>query len=111
MGVEAREGRHLVSSGGLLPAGTGVDTSLEQHAGRLGHDRTTVRHWQSPIFAPEGYSGTPRQPTPRLLGPLLCAYHQSLSLVGVDQAGAGDSRWVPPRTARREHRRIAPTVE
>ena len=27
-GAEAREGRHLVSSGGLLPADTGVDTSL-----------------------------------------------------------------------------------
>ena len=29
-GAEAREGRHLVSSGGLLPAGTGVGTSFQQ---------------------------------------------------------------------------------
>ena len=43
-----------------------LDTSLEQRVGRLSHDRTTVRHWQSPIFTLEGYSGTPRQPTPRL---------------------------------------------
>ena len=71
-GAEARGGRHLVSSGGLLPAGTGVDTSLEQYVERLNRDRTTVRHWQSPIVTPEGYSGTPRQPTPRLLGQLLC---------------------------------------
>ena len=58
-GAEAREGRHLVSSGGLLPGGTGVDTSLEQYVGRLSHDRATVGHWQSPIFTPEGYLGTP----------------------------------------------------
>ena len=42
-------------------------TRPEQHVGRLDHDRTE-RHWQSPVFAPEGYSGTPRPPTPRLLG-------------------------------------------
>ena len=50
-GAGAREGRHLVSSGGLLPAGTGVDTSLEQYVVRINHDRTTVRQRQSPIFA------------------------------------------------------------
>ena len=44
-----------------------LDTSLEQHVGRLDRDRTG-RHWQRPVFAPEGYSGTPRQPTPCLLG-------------------------------------------
>ena len=45
-GAAPREGRHLVSSGGLLPADTGLDTSLEQRVGRLSQDRTTVRHWQ-----------------------------------------------------------------
>ena len=43
----------------------------------------------------------PRQPTPRLLGQLLCDYHQSLFLVEVDQAGAEDSRWVHSRPERR----------
>ena len=66
----AREAATLVSSGGLLPAGTGLDTSLDQHVGRLNHERTTVTHWQSP--------GTP-QPTPRLPGQLLCDYHQTFS--------------------------------
>ena len=42
----------------------------------------------------------PRQPTPRLLGQLLCGYHQSLPLVEVDQAGAGDSRWDHSRPVR-----------
>ena len=42
----------------------------------------------------------PRQPTPRLLGQLLCDYHQSLPLVEVDQAGVGDSRWVHSRSVR-----------
>ena len=48
------------------------DTSLEQYVGRLNHDRTTVRHWQSP--------SSPRRvkPTPRVLGQLLCDYHQPL---------------------------------
>ena len=41
----AREGRHLVSSGGLVPART-CWTHPEQHEGRLSHDRTTERHWQ-----------------------------------------------------------------
>ena len=50
----------------------------------------------------------PRQPTPRLLGQLLCDYHQSLPLVEVDQAGAGD--WVHSRTLCRRHRRITPTA-
>ena len=52
-----------------------LDTSLEQCVGRLSHDRTTVRYWQPPIFTPKSFSGTPRQPTPRLLGQLLCDYH------------------------------------
>ena len=54
----------------------------------------------------------PRQPTPRLLGQLLCDYHQSLSLVEVDQAGDGGLSLgpLPPRTACRRHRRIAPTA-
>ena len=43
----------------------------------------------------------PRQPTPRFLGQLLCDYQQSLSLVEVDQAGAGDTRWVHSRPVRR----------
>ena len=42
----------------------------------------------------------PRQPTPRLLAQLLCDYHQSLSIVEVDQAGAGGSRWVHSRPVR-----------
>ena len=45
-GAVPREGRHLVSSGGLVPAGTDLDTSLEQYVERLSHDRTTERHWQ-----------------------------------------------------------------
>ena len=45
-GAVPRKGRHLVSSGGLLPAGTGLDTSREQRVERLSHDRTTVRHRQ-----------------------------------------------------------------
>ena len=54
----------------------------------------------------------PRQPTPRLLGQLLCDYHQSLFLVEVDRARTGDSLGpLPSRTARRGHRRIAPTVQ
>ena len=32
------------------------------------------------------------------VGQLLCDYHQSLFLVEVDQAGAGDSRWSDPGT-------------
>ena len=54
----------------------------------------------------------PRQPTPRLLGQLLCDYHQSLPLVEVDQAGDGGLSLgpLPPRTACRRHRRIAPTA-
>ena len=43
----------------------------------------------------------PRQPTPRLLGQLLCDYHQSLCIVEFDQAGAGDFRWVHSRPVRR----------
>ena len=43
----------------------------------------------------------PRQPTLRLPGQLLCDYHQSLFLVEVDQAGAGDSRWVHSRPVQR----------
>ena len=78
-----------------------LDTSLEQCVGRLSHDRTTVRHWQSPTFAPEGYSGTPRQPAPRLLGQLPRDYLQSLSIVEVDQAGAGDSRCIHSRPVQR----------
>ena len=42
----------------------------------------------------------PRQPTPRLLGRLLCDCHQSLSIVEVDQARTGDSRWVHSRPVR-----------
>ena len=43
------------------------------------------------MFAPEGYSGTPRQPTPRLL-----------VLIGeFDQAGTRDSRWVHSRPVQR----------
>ena len=42
----------------------------------------------------------PRQPTPRLIGQLLCDYHQSLCMVEFDQAGAGDSRWVHSRPVR-----------
>ena len=43
----------------------------------------------------------PRQPTPRLLGQLLCDYHVSLSIVKFDQAGTGDSRWVHSRPVQR----------
>ena len=43
----------------------------------------------------------PRQPTPRLLGQLLCDYHQSLSMVELDQPETGDSRWVHSRAVRR----------
>ena len=42
----------------FVPAGPRWTLS-EQHVGRLDHDRTE-RHWQSPVFTPEGYSGTPR---------------------------------------------------
>ena len=42
-----------------------------------------------------------RQPTPRLPGQLLCDHNQSLFLVEVDQAGAGDTRWAHSRPARR----------
>ena len=102
---------NAASSGGLLPGKKGVDTSLEQCVGRLSHDRTTVRHLQSPIFAPEGCSGTPRQPTLRLQRQLLCDYHQHLLIGEFDQAGTGDTRWVHSRPVRgRKHRRTTPTV-
>ena len=43
----------------------------------------------------------PRQPTPRLLGQLLCDYHQTVLIGELDQAGTGDSRWVHYRPVRR----------
>ena len=41
---------------------------LLQHSPCETGTRTTERHWQSPVFAPKGYLGTPRPPTPRLQG-------------------------------------------
>ena len=43
----------------------------------------------------------PRQPTPRLLGQLLCDCNQSFCMVEFDQAGAGDSRGVHSRSVQR----------
>ena len=58
-----------------------LDTCLEQCVGRLSHDRTTERHWHR-LGLPQSrrrypaVPAHPRQPTPRLLGQLLCDYHQ-----------------------------------
>ena len=76
-GAEAREGRHLVSSGGQAHAGH----VSEQYAGRL--DLVAVR--LSPV--PFHRGGRPSWDGRLYLGPL------------------------PSRTARRRHRRIAPTVQ
>ena len=66
-GAAPREGRTL---GALKVVGLFCPQAHAGHfgrlVGRLNHDRTK-RHWQSSIFAPEDYSGTPRQPTPRLM--------------------------------------------
>ena len=90
-----------------------LDTSLEQYVGRLSHDRTTDRHWQRPVFAPEGYSGTPRQPTPCLLGHFAVRHFPAPSHRGGRPGWDGGLSLgpLPPRTARRKHRRIAPTVQ
>ena len=55
----------------------------------------------------------PRQPTPRLLGQLLCDYHQSPSLGGGRPSWSGGLSLgpLPLRTLCRRHRRIAPTVQ
>ena len=75
-----------------------LDTSLKQYVGRLSHDRTTERHWGShratvPKEVPCG-SSTPAAAHATSPGQSLCDYHQSLSIVKFDQAGAEDSRWV-----------------
>ena len=107
-GAEAQEGRHLVFSGGLLPAGTGVDTSLEQCVGRLSHDRTTERHWQR--------LGSHRATVPKEVP---CGSSTvAVRLSSVPFLGGGGPGWsgglslgpLPPRTACRRHRRIAPTA-
>ena len=89
-----------------------LDTSLEQYVGRLNRDRTG-RHWQRPVFAPEGYSGTPRQPTPCLLGHVAVRHFPAPSHRGVRPGWSGGLSLgpLPPRTARRKHRRIAPTAQ
>ena len=95
-----REGRHLVSSGGLLPAGTGLDTSLEQRVGRLSHDphnRKTLVAAGVPQEVRPVVPAHPRQSTPRPPGQLLCDYLQPLPIVEVDQAGRGDSHSRPVR--------------
>ena len=99
-----------------------LDTSLEQYVERLSHDRTTEGHWQRlgshratvPKEVPRAIPAHPRQPTPRLLGQLLCDYHQSLPLVtgrpgwdGGTLAGSSPA----PYSVRRRHRRIAPTAQ
>ena len=104
-GAVPREGRQMVSSGGLLPGGTALDTFLEQCVERLSHERTKG-HWQSPIFAPESYSGTPRQPTPRLMGHV--PMRQSpVPSQGVVRPGWGGGLSVHSR----RHRRITQTVQ
>ena len=89
-----------------------LDTSLEQHVGRLGRDRTG-RHWQRPVFAPEGYSGTPRQPTPCLLGHFAVRHFPAPSHREVRPGWDGGLSLgpLPSRTARRRHLRIAPTAQ
>ena len=61
-GAEAREGRHLVSSGSRFCPQARKDTSLEQCVGRLNHDRTTVRAVppSSPQSVTREHRGSPR---------------------------------------------------
>ena len=118
-GAEAREGRHLVSSGGLLLAGTGVDMCLEQCVERLNHERTTERHWQR--------MGSHRATVPKEVpcgSSTLAAAHATspravaVRLSSVPFLGGGAPGWsgglslgpLAPRTACRRHRRIAPTA-
>ena len=77
-----------------------LDTSLEQHVGRLDRDRTG-RHRQRPVFAPEGYSGTPRQPTPCLLGHFAVRHFPAPSHRGGRPGWDGGLSLgpLPPRTA------------
>ena len=97
-----------------------LDTSLEQRVGRLSHDRTTERHWQRlgshratvPKEVPCG-SSTPaaaHATSPRAV---------AVRLSSVPSLGGGRPGWsgglslgpLPPRTACRRHRRIAPTAQ
>ena len=112
--------QHLVSSGGLLSAGTGVDTSLEQCVGRLNHDRTTERQWQRL----GSHRATVPKEVPRGSSTPAAAHATSPKAVAVWFSSVpfhrgGRPGWsggvslgpLPPRTVRRWHRRIAPTAQ
>ena len=96
-----------------------LDTSLEQYVGRLSHDRTTERHWQR--------LGSHRATVPKEVpcgSSTLAAAHATspravaVRLSSVPLHGGGRPGWdggpalgpLPPRTACRRHRRIAPTA-
>ena len=96
-----------------------LDTSLEQYVGRPSHDRTTERHWQRlgshratvPKEVPCG-SSTPaaaHATSPRAVAVRLSSVplHREVR-PGWD--GGLSLGPLPPRTACRRHRRIAPTA-
>ena len=98
----------------------GVDTSLEQCVGRLNHDRTTERHWQGlgshRATVPKGVPCGSSTPTPaHATSPRATAVRSS----PVPFHLGGRPNWsggltlspLPPRTASRWHRRIAPTAQ
>ena len=94
---------------GLLPADTAACGETESRP----NNSETLAAAGVPQEVRPVVPAHPRQPTPRPLGQLLCDYHQSLSFVEFNQAATGDSLWVHsrPRTERRRHRRISPTVQ
>ena len=97
-GAVPREGRHLLSSGGLFARRHMLDTLADWWV-RLNHDRTK-RHWQSSIFAPEDFSGsTAATPTKRLMGHVAVRQSPAPSHRGA-QTGWGDSLGVHSRPVR-----------
>ena len=96
-----------------------LDTSLEQYVGRLSHDRTTERHWQRlgshrATVPKEGPCGSSTPAAAHATSPRAVA----VRLSSVPLHGGVRPGWdggpalgpLPSRTARRRHRRIAPTA-
>ena len=111
--------QYLGKAATLVPSRLTLDTSLEQYVGRPSHDRTTERHWQRlgshratvPKEVPCG-SSTPaaaHATSPRAVAVRLSSVplHREVR-PGWD--GGPVLGPLPPRTACRRHRRIAPTA-
>ena len=119
-GAVPREGRHLGALKVVFCPQAHAGHVSEQYVGRLSHDRTTERHWQRlgshratvPKEVPCG-SSTPaaaHATSPRAVAVRLSSvpFHREVR-PGWD--GGLSLGPLPSRTARRRHRRIAPTVQ